>query len=267
MLYSLCSNITSCSGHSISTAQEWINPVEEQRTHPFTALIHKKSESRAEIREYKLPECERKNSSVSAGNLRKQRCNQVRGHNFLIMMKLILSLTLIWTLSSTVTVHGHLHQTTGRSCVTPPPNIQGKHTFSYDLGFETMVASLHMCNTDGCNNHTIPYPDVQKKNNLQCFICDDRSSAECKKKTLQCEGNEDRCFSGTVEFNDGEKVHTFGCVSGYLCEHFSDLKLLPDNSKFIHPPKCCKGSFCNSAWSVKLNVMTLLFGLTTLIFY
>ncbi|XP_062284254.1 GTPase IMAP family member 9-like [Scomber scombrus] len=35
---------------------------------------------RAEIRKHKLPERERKNSSVSAGNLREQRCNRVRGH-------------------------------------------------------------------------------------------------------------------------------------------------------------------------------------------
>eukprot|EP00064_Thunnus_orientalis_P021289 superscaffoldBa00006370_g21449 len=57
------------------------------------------------------------------------------------MMKLILSLNLIWTLSSTD-------------------------------------------------------PGVQRKNNLQCFTCDDRSSAVCKKK-VQCAGTEDRCVRGT----------------------------------------------------------------------
>ncbi|XP_062280691.1 urokinase plasminogen activator surface receptor-like [Scomber scombrus] len=212
------------------------------------------------------------------------------------MMKLILSLMLIWTLASTaealqcwqglqgtkvlhpcdstkwcatvakqVTVYGNPIRTTARVCLTPPPNPEGKHKFSYNFGF--MAASVHVCNTDGCNIEDIPYPGDLKKNNLQCFTCDDPSSAECKKKTVQCVGDEDRCVSATVEGNKGVQLHTFGCVSGDLCEDLSELKLLLENGKFIHPPTCCKGSFCNSAWSVKLNVMTLLFGLTTLIFY
>ncbi|XP_053177842.1 urokinase plasminogen activator surface receptor-like [Scomber japonicus] len=209
------------------------------------------------------------------------------------MMKLILSLTLIWTLSSTaealkcwqglmgmdelrpcasttewcvtvasqVTVNGNLHQFTTKSCVPLSPNIEGKHTFSLNLGF----LSASVCNTDGCNSEDKPYPNDLKKNNLQCFTCEDSSSAECKKKTVQCVGDEDRCISGTAE-SMGVKGHTFGCVSGDLCEDLYDLQFLPGGN-FTQPPKCCKGSFCNSSWSVKLNVMTLLFGLIALICY
>ncbi|XP_062279682.1 phospholipase A2 inhibitor and Ly6/PLAUR domain-containing protein-like [Scomber scombrus] len=210
------------------------------------------------------------------------------------MMKLILSLTLIWTLSSTaealecwqisgdvtelhpcestelcatfqVSMNGHEIPYTRRWCAPSSQFSEGKHTFSASVGFANI--SAYVCNTDGCNNQTIRYPGVQKKNKLQCFTCDDPSSDVCN-QTVQCVGEEDRCINGTVEYHEHETARTFGCVSANICETFPHLELLPElKAKFLHPPTCCEGSFCNSAWSVKLNVMTLLFGLITLIFY
>ncbi|XP_067452246.1 phospholipase A2 inhibitor and Ly6/PLAUR domain-containing protein-like [Thunnus thynnus] len=218
------------------------------------------------------------------------------------MMKLILSLTLIWTLSSTAealecwtgqgtdikqqTLHscnstqlcatiatqendnGTFTQNTIRSCVSSSIFSEGKHTYSYSFGLATTIDSVHVCSTDGCNSEIIPYPDVPKKNNLQCFTCDDKSPAVCNKTLREtfCVGVQDRCISRTVTEKDGKTAHTFGCASANFCELASLMKLQPDSpSKFLSEPKCCGSSFCNSAWSVKLNVIPLLFGLITLI--
>ncbi|XP_067452260.1 phospholipase A2 inhibitor and Ly6/PLAUR domain-containing protein-like isoform X3 [Thunnus thynnus] len=214
------------------------------------------------------------------------------------MMKLILSLTLIWTLSSTaeavkcwvgygtdtnyqtltpcnptelcatVAYQEHmieyLSKDTVRLCLPSSVISEGKHTFSFNVGFASKAASVHVCNTDRCNSEIIPYPRVQKKNNLQCFTCDNRYSAVCD-ETVQCVGEQDRCVSGTGKDPYGT-AHTFGCASANLCEVAPRLELLPDwLFKFLSEPKCCGSSFCNSAWSVKLNVIPLLFGLITLI--
>ncbi|XP_042273296.1 uncharacterized protein LOC121900817 [Thunnus maccoyii] len=220
------------------------------------------------------------------------------------MMKLILSLTLIWTLSSTAeavrcwTGKGtdtkqqtlrscnstelcatvvyqeneirNVTKDTTRLCLPSSLFSEGKHTFSFNVGFDAISATVHVCNTDGCNNQDISYPGVQKKNNLQCFTCDDQSSSVCN-KTLQCVGAQDRCFSRTVVDSEdrGAVFHSFGCISANLCKVASHLELLPVPIpvKFSVAPKCCGGNFCNSAWSVKLNVIPLLFGLITLIIY
>lgn len=217
------------------------------------------------------------------------------------MMKLILSLTLIWTLSSTaeavecwdgkgtdikqqtlrscnstelcatVALQGYVDRTftqdTIRWCLPSSIFSEGKHTFSSSVGLASMAASVHLCNTDRCNSQVIPYPDVQKKNNLQCFTCDDLFSAVCN-KTLQCVGVQDRCMSMTVTDKEGKTVHNFGCVSANSCEPASLMELPPDLPfKFLNEPKCCGSSFCNSAWSVKLNVIPLLFGIITLTVY
>ncbi|XP_062280857.1 urokinase plasminogen activator surface receptor-like [Scomber scombrus] len=222
-------------------------------------------------------------------------------------MKLILSLTLIWTLSSTaealscligeeshysshpcnpgdrcatVAAQGNLSwknktNIMSKLCVPSSLFTDGNHTFSLTAGGATVTVSVHVCNTDGCNKQAMPYPGDQKKNNLQCLTCDDPSSDVCD-KTVQCEGNEDRCINGTISSpeNDSKTLRTVGCASANLCEAADRLKfLLP--TKFLRPPKCHgHGSSngnnsvpLNTAWSVKLNVITLLFGLITLIFY
>ncbi|XP_067452259.1 phospholipase A2 inhibitor and Ly6/PLAUR domain-containing protein-like isoform X2 [Thunnus thynnus] len=195
------------------------------------------------------------------------------------MMKLILSLTLIWTLSSTAEAlecwhsegtdigrnellpcystelcatvalqendNGTFTQDTIRSCLPSSIFSEGKHTFSSSVGLASMAASVHLCNTDGCNSQVIPHPGVLKKNNLQCFTCDDPYSAVCN-KTVQCVGEQDRCFSWTVADKDGKTIRTFGCVSANICETAPRLMPRHDSSlKFISEPKCCGSSLCN----------------------
>ncbi|XP_042273302.1 phospholipase A2 inhibitor gamma subunit B-like [Thunnus maccoyii] len=215
------------------------------------------------------------------------------------MMKLILTLTLIWTLSSTAealecwtgqgtdmkqqtlrnstglcaTVAfqekkiGYFSQDTTRLCLPSSVISEGKHTYSFNVGFESKAASVHVCNTDRCNSQVIPHPGIQKKNNLQCFTCNYLFSAVCN-ETVQCVGTEDRCISwtGGYAYNRDQTAYAFGCASANLCDIASRLELLPHwPFKSLSEPKCCGSSFCNSASSVKLNVIPLLFGLITLI--
>ncbi|CAK6964507.1 uncharacterized protein LOC128361983 [Scomber scombrus] len=175
--------------------------------------------------------------------------------DFLIMMKLILSLTLIWTLSSKEYMDGRANQSTTRRCFSSSLFSEGLHTFSLSLGLGTLTTSVRVCNTDGCNIEDIPYPGDLKKNGLKCFTCDDPSSVVCN-KIVQCMGVQDRCIKRTV----------LGCVSANLCEDARRLEFFLD-LKSPRKPKCCGSSFCNSAWSVKLSVMSLLLGLFTLTFY
>ncbi|XP_042272977.1 uncharacterized protein LOC121900611 [Thunnus maccoyii] len=159
---------------------------------------------------------------------------------------------------------GTFTQDTTRLCLPSFFISEGKHTYSFNVGFASMAASVHVCNTDRCNSQAIPYPDL-KKNNLQCFTCYYPSSAVCD-MTVQCVGMEDRCISGTVDDDEDGIFPTFGCVSANFCEVVSVMKLMPDPPfKFLSEAKCCGSSFCNSAWSVKLNVIPLLLGLITLI--
>ncbi|XP_042273298.1 phospholipase A2 inhibitor and Ly6/PLAUR domain-containing protein-like [Thunnus maccoyii] len=219
------------------------------------------------------------------------------------MMKLILSLTLIWTLSSTaealecyvgdgvdikpkyirqcdptemcatfavqVNRNGEVAKNTVRMCLNSSIFSEGKHTFSFNVGFENESASVHVCNTDRCNSQVIPYSLNLTKNNLQCFGCDYPYSAVCN-KAVQCLGEQDHCINATRVDTEGKTPHTFGCVSANLCEIAPFLKVTSapiKGSKILHAPKCCGSSFCNSAWSVKLNVIPLLFGLITVINY
>ena len=73
-------------------------------------------------------------------------------------------------------------------------------------------------------------------------------------------------LSSTVEDKEGKAVRALGCVSANLCESITHMNIFPE-AKFLDTPKCCESNFCNSAWSVKLNVIPLLFGLFTLIVY
>ncbi|CAK6976404.1 general transcription factor II-I repeat domain-containing 2A-like protein, partial [Scomber scombrus] len=144
---------------------------------------------------------------------------------------------------------------------------EGLHIFSYSVGTVIGAISVHLCNTDGCNSEDIPYPGDQKKNGRQCVTCDDPFSTVCT-RTVQCVGVQDRCFNMTVEYKHHEMPtsYTLGCISSNFCE---DTRRFPylitsnsvRNAKFNVE---CGG---NIAWSVRLNVMSLLLGLFTLTFY
>ncbi|XP_031165282.1 phospholipase A2 inhibitor and Ly6/PLAUR domain-containing protein-like [Sander lucioperca] len=218
-------------------------------------------------------------------------------------MKLILSFTLIWMLSSTAAAlqclqdrHGHipvleqcdsddelcattaLHgdmegevsQHTLRSCAPSSLcTVQGQ-ILSNSVAFYKIAASVHCCNTDGCNSQNFTYPDGQTKlNGLQCLSCTHRPDPVCN-GTVQCAGVEDRCFDGNWT-DGGDPFPWRGCASANVCEVLSQLKvqtfLEKFNLKLTSAPRCCGSSFCNSAGTVKLSVGPVLLGLIVLVLY
>ncbi|AWP10464.1 putative integumentary mucin C.1-like [Scophthalmus maximus] len=148
------------------------------------------------------------------------------------MMKLLLSLTLIWALSSTgealvcqtcttsacnVTVP--LKCSSETMCITAALEVTseqqiikgcasssvcpaiGFHTYSINLGGSSALVYAFCCDTDNCNSATLPFPAVPAANSLQCYSCD---TSDCN-NPLQCKGTEDRCFQTS-------DVTVFKCV-------------------------------------------------------
>ncbi|XP_030290039.1 lymphocyte antigen 6D-like [Sparus aurata] len=145
-------------------------------------------------------------------------------------MKLIFSLSLIWALSSTagalvcqscnddqcsnpqnvtcsnsetMCVTATALETRGRAITTQifkscassslcPAT--GPRSFSVSFGTSSSVTSAECCNTDNCNTKTLNTPGTPKANSLQCFSC----NTVCV-NSLQCRGDEDRCFQSTGE--------------------------------------------------------------------
>ncbi|XP_045898610.1 phospholipase A2 inhibitor gamma subunit B-like, partial [Micropterus dolomieu] len=143
------------------------------------------------------------------------------------MMKLILSLTLIWALSSTAgalqclrcanlqcsstvpltcssetmcataTIQSNISGTSLKQIVKAcaPSSVcpaTGPQTLSFNVGVLQAVASLQCCNRDNCNTETLPIPSAQP-NSLKCFTCN-ATTSQCNSSQLQCKGVEDRCF-------------------------------------------------------------------------
>ncbi|XP_038572892.1 phospholipase A2 inhibitor and Ly6/PLAUR domain-containing protein-like, partial [Micropterus salmoides] len=157
-----------------------------------------------------------------------------------------------------------------RSCV--PSSLCTAHDqiLSFSTDSWTLNASVHCCNTDGCNNQTLPFPMQANKNDLQCLTCTNDQDTVCN-GTVQCVGIQDRCITvnGQVDFNDTFLIR--GCASANVCEVLSHLKVRSAfAANFVNissAPKCCGTSFCNSAWTVRLSICPLLLGLISLIVY
>ncbi|XP_062251594.1 integumentary mucin C.1-like [Platichthys flesus] len=197
------------------------------------------------------------------------------------MMKLLLSLTLIWALSSTgealvcetctdVTCSTTAAVTcpTGTMCITAsiqavssgtpgqqiykacaPPSLcpaTGSSTFSVNLGVSSALASATCCNTDNCNSNTPPFPVVPADNSLQCHFCNPMTS-DCS-SSVQCRGTEDLCFQASVT-NTGGTSPAFGCASTNLCAAAASLGSLPfmqSVGNITSGPACCGTSLCNT---------------------
>ncbi|KAF1385299.1 hypothetical protein PFLUV_G00106290 [Perca fluviatilis] len=171
------------------------------------------------------------------------------------MMKLFLSFTLIWALSSTA---GALQcqSCTDQQCSSTVPltcsseticitaSIQdiitgtqtiskacassslcpatGSQTFSVNLGFANAVVSAQCCDTDNCNTATLPFPAAQTDNSLQCFTCEPLTS-QCT--PLQCQGVENTCLKASL--SESDDFQFLGCASANLCAATSSLGTLP----------------------------------------
>ncbi|XP_051231745.1 spore coat protein SP65-like [Dicentrarchus labrax] len=197
------------------------------------------------------------------------------------MMKLILSLTLIWALSSTA---GALvcQTCTNQQCSSTIPltcssetmcitaSIQatsagtpgqqiykacassslcpaaGSQTYSANLGAASALASATCCNTDNCNSATLPFPTTPADNSLQCNSCDPMTS-QCT-NLLQCKGSEDRCFQASLTAGSTTSP-AFGCASANLCAAAASLGNLPflqNVGNISSGPSCCGTSLCNT---------------------
>ncbi|KAL7396394.1 hypothetical protein ABVT39_005137 [Epinephelus coioides] len=198
------------------------------------------------------------------------------------MMKLILSLALLWMLCSTVGAlmcedsqknvsqkcatneycaaaasQGSQGNQQPKSCVSSSICDPINQTFSFNFGFHDLTAAVNCCKTNSCNSENMTYPDKQEKNGLKCCTCD-----SCN-KIVQCVGDQDRCLSGSVATNNTTKK-VFGCASKNLCDASSNLNFLSDYLNFTSGPKCCVSNLCNSASTVKLSVAPFLLGLIML---
>ncbi|CAN9514680.1 unnamed protein product [Ophioblennius macclurei] len=122
----------------------------------------------------------------------------------------------------------------------------GNRTFSADAGIANVLASALCCDTDDCNGDTLPLPTRQPDNGGQCFICSPGESS-CS-SIRSCEGEEDRCFEGSVRRESGI-LPVFGCMSQSACDAAPDLQIFPllQNFGTINSgPTCCQGDLCNN---------------------
>ncbi|XP_060934053.1 uncharacterized protein LOC133010481 [Limanda limanda] len=197
------------------------------------------------------------------------------------MMKLLLSLTLIWAFSSTgealvcqtctnaaCSTTAAVPCPTGTMCITAsiqavssgtpgqqiykacaPPSLcpsTGSQTFSVNLGVSSALASATCCSTDNCNSNTLPFPVVPAGNSLLCHVCNPITS-DCS-SLVPCWGTEDRCFQASVTNLAGTSP-AFGCASTNMCAAAASLKSLPfmqDVGTITSGPACCGTSLCNT---------------------
>ncbi|XP_056235459.1 phospholipase A2 inhibitor and Ly6/PLAUR domain-containing protein-like isoform X1 [Seriola aureovittata] len=220
-------------------------------------------------------------------------------------MKLILSLTLIWALSSTagalvcqtcsnllcsstvavtctsatmcvtasslVNVSGTTEQQIIKACASSSLcPAAGSQTFSETTGFSSAVISALCCSTNNCNSDTLPFPAVQSYNSLQCFSCDSLFATECT-TPIQCRGVEDRCYQTNVTVGS-TSTSVSGCASRNGCAaaaNLGNLLSMQSNVDIKTETTCCTTSLCNSVTSVTASsgMIHLLLGLLVFTFY
>ncbi|XP_054590702.2 phospholipase A2 inhibitor and Ly6/PLAUR domain-containing protein-like [Nothobranchius furzeri] len=194
-------------------------------------------------------------------------------------MKLLFSLTLIWTLactakalqcqicsdqpcSSTVlktcasdticitaTVQATSAEGTGtqyyKACAQSSlcPSV-GSTNFSVEVAGGGALASAECCKTDDCNSNTLAPPAAQTTNGIQCISCS--STGTCS--PLSCKGPETNCFSATIT-SGSSTVPVLGCISPNTCAAAASLGSIPFMPKvgtITSGPSCCGSSLCNS---------------------
>ncbi|XP_056234931.1 phospholipase A2 inhibitor and Ly6/PLAUR domain-containing protein-like [Seriola aureovittata] len=218
-------------------------------------------------------------------------------------MKLILSLTLIWALSSTagalvcqtcsnpqcsstvpftcpsetmcvtasalVSVSGTTVQQIVKGCASSSLcPAAGSQTFSVNLGFTSTVISALCCSTDNCNSDTQSFPAVPSNNSLQCFSCDSALATNCTTR-INCRGVEDRCFQTNVTVGSNS-TSFFGCASRNACATANDLGnilAMQNIANITSETNCCTTNLCNSVTTVTASsgMIHLLLGLLVLL--
>nr|XP_054602311.1 urokinase plasminogen activator surface receptor-like [Nothobranchius furzeri] len=98
--------------------------------------------------------------------------------------------------------------------------VTGMQNFSANLGFSSVHASALCCNSENCNSQSLPMPQPQPSNNLQCLSCDPQTS-NCS-TMVTCSGEENSCLTATVQTGPTTyPVH--GCVTKNTCEAAGSL--------------------------------------------
>ncbi|XP_056302460.1 urokinase plasminogen activator surface receptor [Danio aesculapii] len=111
--------------------------------------------------------------------------------------------------------------------------------------------SVQCCDNDLCNDQNTPALSPLTPNGRKCFACD---WEDCS-KTVNCQRNEDYCFSA---YSGAETLK--GCVTKSVCDKPEIFKR--ELNKII---TCCSGNLCNGAESFIQSFMFLCFSLITVI--
>ncbi|KAF0041665.1 hypothetical protein F2P81_005197 [Scophthalmus maximus] len=171
------------------------------------------------------------------------------------MMKLLLSLTLIWALSST-----------------------GEALECYSCTTSACTTSLTCSSETMCITAAIEAPAVPAANSLQCNSCNPLTS-QCN-NPVQCKGTEDRCFQATVT-SGSTTTSVLGCASSNMCDAAANQGQLPFVQSFgnVTGSACCGTNLCNTVSTttttsaasdtcrIRLTMIHLLIGLLVFTLY
>ncbi|XP_030249246.1 urokinase plasminogen activator surface receptor [Sparus aurata] len=132
-----------------------------------------------------------------------------------------------------------------KTCTLPDQCFEG----SLNFGIAKTVIATKCCTTDLCNNKPATEPGKTNPNGKKCYFCNGNTCTG----TLNCEGNEDHCISGTVTIG-AQKTTMKGCASKLMCTSASN----PQIQGFIGGDiSCCQGNYCNSASSTSAGLLLL----------
>ncbi|KAM4579692.1 uncharacterized protein PAE49_004873 [Odontesthes bonariensis] len=132
----------------------------------------------------------------------------------------------------------------------------GEHFLNF--GAVKTLITTKCCNSDLCNTQSAP-ADASKfsPNGKKCFTCEGQTCT----KTLNCEGNEDRCVSGT-SIVDGNTITRKGCASEQMCSASTAAKYKAVSGEEL---SCCQGDLCNSAGSTSAGLPLMAVPLISLV--
>uniref|UniRef100_A0AAY5EIA7 UPAR/Ly6 domain-containing protein n=1 Tax=Electrophorus electricus TaxID=8005 RepID=A0AAY5EIA7_ELEEL len=110
------------------------------------------------------------------------------------------------------------------TCIPPTLCISGR----VNVGLLKLTANSKCCDTDQCNKQVVPALPNQPPNGKKC--CNTRDCSD----TVNCEGDEDHCFSATGK-------------NQTICLQDKAGSFMHDKSTKY---SCCEGDLCNSTGSL-----------------
>ncbi|XP_072552242.1 ly6/PLAUR domain-containing protein 3-like [Salminus brasiliensis] len=148
--------------------------------------------------------------------------------------------------NTAISVAGVQQSIQAKSCAAAAECVSG----SLNLGDMKISINTQCCSTNLCNSQAVPALSRGSPNGKQCYTCvkDDCTG------TVNCEGDEDRCVSLTVN-SAGVKMTMKGCTSRSLCTAgASNIQAAGISGSM----SCCEGNLCNGVEGVKLSLLILL---------